>query len=207
MSTMAGENGTKDGVAIELPKINVKEFEIRLVGDSELITHSWADKAVREIKEKQEKKAKTAKVARDPHLEYMSSMYQIDDDTYGFPTVAFKASAVSACSQVDGVTKVNARAAFHIDGELLPIESDPPYMRTDMVRIGMGVADVRYRGGFRNWSVVVPIKYNADVLSAEQVINIFNIAGFGVGVGEWRPQKNGSYGRFHVEVGVEVGDV
>lgn len=201
MAPKTGEkNGTRE-MAIVLPEINIQTFEIKLIGDSELIMHAWADKAIKQIQDKQGKKAKTAKEARDPHQEYLDSMYQIDDDTYGFPTVAFKAAAVNACSQVEGVTKVNARAAFHIDGELLPIESDPPYMRTDMVRIGMGVSDVRYRGGFKNWTAIVPIKFNADVLSAEQIINIFNLAGFGVGIGEWRPQKNGSYGRFHVEIG------
>ena len=40
---------------------------------------------------------------------------------------------------------------------------------------------------------------NVNVLSVEQIINLFNVAGFGIGVGEWRPEKDGSYGLFHVE--------
>jgi hypothetical protein len=45
---------------------------------------------------------------------------------------------------------------------------------------------------------------NASVLSADQITNLFNVAGFGVGIGEWRPQKNGSFGRLHVEVEAEA---
>ncbi len=40
----------------------------------------------------------------------------------------------------------------------------------------------------REWTeYTVKIRYNADVISDEQVVNLFNLAGFSVGVGEWRP--------------------
>lgn len=61
-----------------------------------------------------------------------------------------------------------------------------------------GTADIRYRPEFKHWRVKLPIKYNADKISLEQLVNLFNLAGFGVGVGEWRPEKDGQYGMFHV---------
>lgn len=63
----------------------------------------------------------------------------------------------------------------------------------------MGTADIRYRGEFPEWSTEITLRYNANVLSPEQVANLFNVAGFAVGVGEWRPQRDGSFGMFHVE--------
>jgi len=72
-------------------------------------------------------------------------------------------------------------------------------MREDMVRIAMGTADIRYRGEFKQWKVRLLVRYNASVLSPAQIYNLFNLAGFGVGVGEGRPEKNGSWGMFHVE--------
>ena len=82
-------------------------------------------------------------------------------------------------------------------GELVKIEGEPT-MREDMVRVGMGTADLRYRGEFREWSTTFMIRYNANVLSVEQHVNLFNTAGFAIDVGEWRPQKDGSYGMFRV---------
>lgn len=90
-----------------------------------------------------------------------------------------------------------ARGAFHIQGELVEIVGEPK-PREDMVRVGMGTADIRYRAEFSPWKVRLSLSYNAGALSPEQIVNLFNIAGFGVGVGEWRPEKDGSYGRFHV---------
>lgn len=72
-----------------------------------------------------------------------------------------------------------------------------------MVRIALGTADIRYRGEFREWSADLAIRFNASVLSAEQITNLFNMAGFGVGVGEWRPERSGSFGMFHVATGAD----
>jgi hypothetical protein len=186
---------------IVIPGMNIKHSEIFLVSDSPLISHRWSEKSKKEIRDKQQKKAKTARDVRDPNAEFEDSLYHIEGGGYGFPAVAFKAAAVNACSHVDGVTKVHARGAFHIMCELVKIEGDKPVQREDMVRVGMGVADLRYRGEFKKWHCKIPVRFNANVLSLEQITNIFDTAGFSTGVGEWRPQKNGDYGMFHVARG------
>ena len=186
---------------IVIPGMNIKHAEIFLISDSPLISHKWSEKSKKEIRDKQQKKAKTAKDIRNPEAEFEDSLYHIEGGGYGFPAVAFKAAAVNACSHVDGITKVHARGAFHIMCELVTIEGDKPIQREDMVRVGMGVADLRYRGEFKKWHCKIPVRFNANVLSLEQITNIFDTAGFSTGVGEWRPQKNGDYGMFHVARG------
>jgi hypothetical protein len=183
---------------ITLPRLNVQQIRIRLVGDSALICHAWSEKAKREMLDKQMKKAKQAREAKDPEQDYQQSLYRHPDGGYGFPAVAFKNAAVDACSSISGITKVEARGAFHIIGDMVKIEGTPT-PREDMVRVGMGTADIRYRGEFREWSADIDMRFNANVLSPEQIANLFNTAGFAVGVGEWRPQRDGSFGMFHVE--------
>jgi hypothetical protein len=183
---------------ISLPRFDLRAMNVRLIGDSPLICHAWSEKAKKEMLDKQMKKAKSAKSAKDPHQDFIDSLYPFPGGGWGFPAVAFKAAAVDACSHIDGVTKVEARGAFHINGDLIKIHGSEPTMREDMVRVGMGTADIRYRGQFDPWSVELQIRYNAGVLSDEQIVHLFNVAGFGIGVGEWRPQKDGMFGLFHV---------
>lgn len=83
---------------------------------------------------------------------------------------------------------------------MIEIHSDPPVMREDMVRVAKGAADIRYRGQLNNWWAEMIVSYNTNgMYSLEQIVNVINAGGFTCGVGEWRPEKDGMYGRYHVE--------
>lgn len=204
---------TKQDVGIELPALNIGLMEVTLIGDSPLIVHAWSHKAKLEMLSKQMKKASGAKAAKDPKADYEASMYRLFDGSYGFPSVGFKAAAVTAGTSVAGLTKVAARQAFHIIGEDVDIKGafdgalsrvnlakieGTPQMREDMVRVGMGTADLRYRAEFPTWHTRVLVRYNSGVLSESQILNLLNTAGFAVGIGEWRPERDGMNGMFHV---------
>ena len=209
---------TGKDVELMIPKVELRTMTVRVIGDSMLVTHKWSEKAIKMMLDKQTKQAKTAKQAKVPEEDFLSTLYCLDDAepthhklkngkvhaksaSFGFPAIAFKKAAVDAASFVDGVTKVAARGTFQVIGELVPLIYDEkkfPIMRQDMCRVGMGTADIRFRAEFTDWQADLLVRYNPAVLSAEQVVNLFNIAGFSVGVGEQRPQKNGQWGMFHV---------
>lgn len=209
----------KQDVAIELPPLDIRLMEVTIIGDSPLIVHAWSEKAKREMLDKQMKRAKGAKEAKDPLDDFEASLYRLSDGGYGFPSVGFKNAAVTACTSVAGVTKISARQAFHILGENIDVEGvfkgtsarhnlvriggGEPSMREDTVRVGMGTADLRYRGEFPDWHAKLLVRYNGNVLSEGQILNILNVAGFAVGVGEWRPERNGMSGMFHVATEAE----
>ena len=199
-------------VGLVIPPIETKTFTVKLVGDSSLIMHKWSEKAKKEMLMKQMKQASTGKEAKDPWADYCDSMYwltekpdvpteqDIENARFGFPAKAFKACAIDAGYQQGIIPKkTTARGAFHILGEMVEIEGHPQ-IREDMVRVGMGTADIRYRGEFPEWSVILTIKYNPRAMSAEQIINLLNFGGFSNGIGEWRPEKDGEHGTFHVAV-------
>jgi len=188
---------TQKSEVIDLPAMKIERLEITVIGDSPLITHKWSEKAKKAMLDKQMGKATQKKAPKDPEQDFADAIHRDADGDYAFPTIGFKAAAVTACTSLD-MTKVAARQTFHVDGEFVKIMGGDPIMREDMVRVGQGTADLRYRPEYTNWYATLKVTYNSSVMSAEQVINIFNVAGFGVGVGEWRPEKNGSNGRFHV---------
>ncbi len=183
---------------IEIPRIEIGYLEIQLIGDSPLIMHKWSEKAKKEMLDKQMKVAKKGREAKDPEQDFRDCIYHHPDGGYGFPSVAFKNAAVSACRFTDGTKMTVARGAFHVENEFVKIEGAEPIPREDMVRVGMGTADIRYRAEFQGWRATVRLAYNKHALSREQIVNLFNLAGFGVGIGEWRPEKDGQFGRFHV---------
>lgn len=192
---------------IELMPLDIHVIDVKVVGTMSLIMNKWSQKAITQMQDKHAKKAKSkVREAREPEKEFVDATYIRPDGSYGFPAVAFKNAAVTACTSLKGyLTQTQARQAFHVespDGDaLVRIDGDPPVMRTDSVTVGQGSADLRYRPEFKNWSAVLRIRYNAGVLSASQIVNLINLAGFAVGVGEWRPERNGINGTFTVGSG------
>lgn len=199
----------QQSVGIRIPPPPFKRAKITLVGETPLLVHRFGEKARKQIEDKQQKRAKTARLSRDPEAEFESSLYKISggkNPIYGVPASGLKLCAISACRFIDGMKMTLAKGAFHIiaepgHGNLIPIKGSPPVMDTQMVRIGgfKKTADVRYRGRFDEWEVTFEIKYNSAVISAEQLLNLYENAGFAVGLHEYRPEKGGNYGMFKVK--------
>lgn len=202
--------------AIVIPAIKIEKFTVDIIGDTPLISHAWSQKAKQMMLAKQMKKATAGKETRKPMFEFAESLYwlsekpdlknmtedEIWDATqtgkFGFPVLAFKSAAVDAAYQQKIVDKkTTLRGSFHIEGEFAEINGKPS-IREDMARIGMGTADLRYRGEFKDWSTTLTIRYNTAAASPEQIINALNVGGFACGVGDWRPAKDGTYGMFHI---------
>ena len=204
---------------VEIKKIEVKELPIKLVGISPLVVHAWGEKAKEELLGKQMGKAKTKKEFKNPVADFINSLYWLTPKPeemtmeafqaalkkgakFGFPAVAFKASAISAgyrCGALEN--QVTARGHIHIDGEFVEIKGIPE-MREDMVRVGgiSKTADIRYRAGFNAWTCSFIVSYTANLFTAEQIINLFEMGGYSVGVGENRPEKKGGeWGRYKID--------
>ena len=199
-------------IGVSIPPIDIRYLEVEIVGDSPLIIHAWSEKAKREMLDKQMKKATKGKDAKDPWREYVDALYwisekpenptqaDIDNGRFGFPAVAFKASAIDAAFQQGVIAKkTTMRGAFHIVEEFVEIIGKPT-MREDMVRVGgiSKVADIRYRPEFKEWRARFTVRYNSTAITPEQILNAINIGGFANGLGEWRPSRDGSYGTYHV---------
>lgn len=207
-------------VAIKPIEMNVVEITIK--GDTPLIMHAWSEKAKRMMLEAQTGKAKgKKKELRNPVEDFINSMYWLTEAPteyteeafekaiengarFGFPVTAFKQAAISAAYRMKWVKdKMGLRGAFFIESDcddMIEIKSDTPIMREDMVKIGMGTADLRYRGEFRNWSATFRVKYNINgEFSLENILNIINAGGQVCGVGEWRPERDGQFGMYHVD--------
>jgi len=226
---MAAANKQKNTIKIEVPEMEREFFTIDIEGTSPLLTHKWSDRAKETILAKQLKKANKGREIRDPIRDFLESIYFLNgnipteiykilteqgreinsdvadifaDVSVGIPAAAFKNAAVGACRCVDGLTMVMARGAFFIKEDSagnVKIDYERLTIREDTVRVGKGSSDLRYRACFYDWSARLTIECNPLAMSKEQVINLVDISGFASGVGDWRPENNGSYGMYRIK--------
>ena len=182
---------------VEIPGIEINKFTVTIEGVSSLITHRFSDESKKAMLDKQMKKATLAKKAKDPEHNYRQSLYHTEDGQPGFPAAGIKKACVSACRFLDDIPMTQARGAFFIMGDIIPIDGEHR-MREDIVRLGGKTADIRYRAEFPEWKITLTIRHNPRIISQEGIVNLLENAGFGVGIGDWRPEKNGSHGMFQV---------
>jgi hypothetical protein len=200
---------------MQIDELDAETLRIPVIGTSPLITHNWSEKAKRMMLEKQQGR-KNPKENRDPQAEFESSKYRIyvpkakggkPVEACGVPVVAFKSATTSAARFYDKsvsmvslrqfmffkgvVTKADAQELFQIVGE--------PEMREDMVTVGISGTDLRYRACFYEWSTTLQITYVKSCISQGSVLSLVDAGGFGVGVGEWRPEKNGQMGCYTID--------
>lgn len=211
----------KEETVVEIRPLEIAKATITIVGDSPLIMHAWSEKAKRMMLEAQMGKKKgKAKEPKNPEEDFIDSLYWMtpkpEEKTmeafeaavaagakFAIPVTAIKQAAISAAYRQGWIkNKMEMRGAFYIDSDengMVEIKSDPPIMREDMVKVGMGTADIRYRGELRNWSVDLTISYNLNgQYDLTNIINTINAGGYVCGIGEWRPERDGQYGMFHV---------
>ena len=210
---------------IEIPPVKSNLVDLRITGKpgSTYITHRFGEMQKSMIRDKQQQKApKTAgRKAKDPVAEYHSSIHFIHEGKpgrYGIPAISFKLAMVAACRLVEGISMAEAKQMFFVNGcndnpELVEIfdpdgskpslkltEDGWPRMREDICKTPprTGAADLRYRAEFEQWRATLQVEYVENVISLEQLCNLLNLAGFAVGVGDWRPEKGGGHGRFEI---------
>lgn len=217
---------TKKTETINLLPLKKEHYVITIVGDTPLIIHSWGEKAKKEMLDKQMKVTKTkGKDIRNPFAEFLDALYWITErpkaDTeeafceavengakFGFPVTGIKQATQSTLYRLGAIpNQMLVRGAFFIKGvgkhQLAEIITpEPPECVEDMVKIGgvSKVSDLRYRPYFNNWSMRLEVEYTVNSqITFEQIVNGIEYAGAMNGIGEWRIERDGPYGKFHVE--------
>lgn len=188
----------------------ILSISLEVEGTADLIQNRFSQKAVEEMLRKhmgisvQREKKKPREVLED------ATIYNTDRRVCVPPT-AFKSAMIAAASQLKGLKKTELKTVLFVQGNSIPITYREMLPRMDMTRLsGIGrTPDVRFRPSFQDWKARMTIQFG-DTLSVETVVDLLNRAGR-VGVGEWRPQRNGTFGTFrvsrHIDNPQEIGEI
>jgi len=195
-----------------LKPIQEKRLRLRIVGKSPLIVHSWSEKAKKEIRDKKMGKKTRNREACDPKAEFEAAQYRTEDGQHGIRLEAIKKSIITAAHKDLGIPRTLVMKALFVlcgdSGGILPLDPQhEPTMREDAVTVGNRGTDLRYRPEYWPWGVILECEIDTECLTLDDVLTLINRAGFGIGVGEWRPEKGGDYGRYEVDTDFGVEEV
>ena len=191
---------------VSINRIETESVEVPIVGTAPLIVSKFSEKAKRQMLDNMQGR-KTPREHKDPEADYDAAFYRHDDGGYGFPVIAFKQATVGGCRFFGKRMPMTlARQAIFFnaewskaDGQKLARIDGSPHMREDVVRVGTAGTDLRYRPEFTEWTTTVEVIFARSMLTRETVLSLIEAGGMGVGVGEWRPQRNGDFGTYTID--------
>jgi len=123
---------------------------------------------------------------------------------YGFPASGFAKGAVRAAKLNGDMNMTDARCLFWVLADprsihkCVEIVSPGPIMHESVGRLANGSPDTRHRPLFRQWSATLQVVYYCKHVSARQLHTWFTFAGASIGVGDWRPERGGDFGRYQI---------
>lgn len=199
-----------DSATVQIDRIAAETIQVPIIGTTPLMVHRFSEKAKKQMLDAMQGR-KTPKQNKDPEAEYEAAFYRLKDGRYGFPAVGFKQATVGGARFYGkDVTMTALKQFLFFHGEpgqegkaLVAIEGEP-VMSEDVVRVNRGGTDLRYRPVFNEWAALLSVTYVTSALTRGSVLSLIDAGGMGVGVGEWRPEKDGDLGTYQIDQTKEV---
>jgi len=200
---------TASSQVVRIPGVRIENIELTIVGDTPLLCHKFSEQDKKAMLDKQMGNPRGAREKKNPEQRFRDSLYVAEAGWYGFPADGIKKACVQTAMRfVDDLHGTEARGAFFViaqgmdqsSGQQLVKLDGTPEMHESIVKL-RNVADIRFRAMFREWSITFMVRYNPNVITPEGIVNLMESAGFHIGLGDWRPACNGTFGMYHVHQG------
>lgn len=205
---------------VEIPAPRFRICELKLIGSAPFVMHKFSQKARNQIIETQKagSQAKGKKVREPKNFDevYAGAMHLSEEGWAGVPAGAFRNAMISACRTV-GYKMTHAKLAAFVLADGYDKDDETPLIRiygepkrhTTYARNDNGSVDIRVRPMWKKWNITVRIRYDADMFSQKDIVNLMMRVGQQVGIGEGRPDSKNSagmgWGLF--DIAQEVADV
>lgn len=171
---------------------------VELTGTSPLIQNNFSQKAIEEMLSKQMGITRQREKKKPSEVIENAVIRNVNGEV-AMPPTAFKAAMLTATSAIKTFDKKKTllKTNLFVVGNSIKIRYEKATSRMDMVRLPSGVPDVRFRPQFENWSARILVQYPDTLFDSTSIADLVERSGR-VGIGEWRPEKNGTYGTYTV---------
>ena len=205
----------KNDDIIELKPISIQFMDVTIEGDGDIVLNKMNDVCAKSLIDIRKDKAKDME---KPNMweEVITSLHWFNGkpDTFTEKSLAhcLNPKNNAPCITAFGLKKSFGDAVvrneiatyatkFHngmniiAKGGLIPITFAEHYIDEKLMSPQKGKPVLVRLNRFSGWKATFTVQYTGLVYSAEQIINIINMAGFGLGIGSGR---SSGYGRYHV---------
>jgi len=202
--------GVRQSKPIAVPRPRQSLIEAVLVGiEPGLLINPFDRKAEEQLLASMQKgTAKRTRADKDPEREYAARLAAVrlpEDDTYWLDIRAFKKAMCRGAKSVDKLNMTDVRGGVFVVQDSVINQKPVAHIAGVAERYSChasnkgGSPDYRTRVLLPAWRYTLRFLVDTSILSVDQSMLCLVNAGTGVGVGDWRPEKDGVHGRWTVE--------
>lgn len=206
----------KEVEIIEFKPIEPRVVEVTIAGDTDLVLNKMNDVTTRELTDKYKDKAKDLAKPNEWE-EIITAMHWLKGKPDEFSEKSLKENLNpkknAPCITAFGLKKsfgealtrnkistysTEFRATVNVLGasdNLIPITFTEYHLDEKLMSPKKGKPVLVKLNRFSGWTATFRISFLENVYSLEQIVNVINLAGFGLGIGSGR---NSDYGRYHI---------
>ena len=206
----------KEVEVIEFKPIVPKTVEITIEGDTDLVLNKMNDVTTRQLTDARKDKAKDLSKPNEWE-EIITAVHWINGKPEEFSEKTLQEclnpKKNAPCITAFGLKKsfgealtrnkistysTEFRATVNVIGEkanLIPIKFTEYHLDEMLMSPKKGAPVLVKLNRFSGWSAKFRISFLENVYSLEQIVNIINLSGFGIGIGS---SRNSDFGRYHV---------
>ena len=198
---------------IEIKPLGNRFMEVTIVGDSDLILNKMNDVNAKQLIDKRKDKAKDMEKS-NVWENIITSIHWYNGKPTDFSEAGLEDALKNNAPCItdfglkksfgDAVvryeidkyrTKFDANINMVSNGGLVPITFAEHYIDEKLMSPKKGSPVLVHLNRFIGWKATFTVSFMENVFSAEQIVNIINYAGFGLGIGSGR---SSGFGRYHV---------
>ena len=200
---------------LEIKEVKPQTITVHIVGDTDLVLNKMNSVTTRQLVDARKDKAKKIET---PNVweEIITSIHWRDGDPADFSEDGMRDALMNnaPCLTVFGLkksfgeavtrlgidtysTKFDASVNLLGSGGLVPITFAEWKLDEKLMSPKKGAPVLAHLNRFSGWEADITLSYIDSVYSTEQLVNIINLAGFGIGIGSGR--RSCGYGRYHIE--------
>lgn len=200
-------------ITINSPSLCVKCIRVTISGDGDLVLNKINNFAAKQMIDARKGKAKTM---QEPNIweNIITSIHWYNGEPSEFTQEGLRDALLNnkPCITAFGLkksfgdavvrngidkykTKFDANVNVVSKGGLVPVSFTEHNLYERLMSPKKGSPVLVYLNRFSGWSATFDVHYMDSIYSAEQILNIINLAGFGLGIGSGR---SSGYGRYHI---------
>jgi hypothetical protein len=184
----------------------LQRIQVKIEGKTPMLQNRMTEDQLEQLRTKV-KPAKAKGNPATPRPQAAAQVYTMKDGTPYVPTENLMSCLIAAgvFIRLDGKRQMSTGKAtvvpglFEIEDAVLPIEGDPwePDVRQGRNPNG-GEAVCIVRPRFDRWALSFTIEVDLDEIDESKIRDLFDKAGSRVGLGDFRPARKGTFGKFRV---------